>query len=214
MNGIIIIMSRCQHRSPWPNPATCLYRSSPPGYLQGYILFRHRAVVYRFQLCNLLTLDQAVNQETGASGRRYRGITLTCGQVEFSAIATPTGAGGCQIIIKTRCHRRLELIGVSCSWSSSCSSRQWEPAPDRGLVALSDPRLSSPAEWERSAAIVRWNWVNMLLSVPSPTHLSHIININPFATLSRIKCERYIFRKKCVRSSVLLIMFPHVYVYV
>ena len=28
---------------------------------------------------------------------------------------------------------------------------------------------------------------------PSPTPLSHITNINPFATFSRIKCERYIF---------------------
>ena len=27
--------------------------------------------------------------------------------------------------------------------------------------------------------------VNMLQSVPSPTHLSHITNINPFATLSQ-----------------------------
>ena len=36
----------------------------------------------------------------------------------------------------------------------------------------------------------------MLQSVPSPTHLSHITNINPFATLSIIKCERYIFLKE------------------
>ena len=39
---------------------------------------------------------------------------------------------------------------------------------------------------------------------------------NPFVTLSqpfRIKCEREIFLKKCVRSSLLLILFPHVYVY-
>ena len=49
---------------------------------------------------------------------------------------------------------------------------------------------------------------------PSPTHLSHITNINPFTTLSRIKCERYIFIKKCVRSSLLSIMFPHIYIYV
>ena len=49
---------------------------------------------------------------------------------------------------------------------------------------------------------------------PSPTHLSHITNINPFATLSWIKCERYIFLKKCVRSSLLLTMFPCIVVYV
>ena len=43
------------------------------------------------------------------------------------------------------------------SWNSSCSSRQWKPAPDRG-IGLSGPRLSSPAEWGRSAAIVRGTW--------------------------------------------------------
>ena len=40
--------------------------------------------------------------------------------------------------------------------------------------------------------------------VPSPTHLSHITNINPFATLSRIKCERYIFYKE-VCSFVIIV---------
>ena len=34
--------SRHQHGSPWPFPATL------PIGLQGYILYRHRAVVYRF----------------------------------------------------------------------------------------------------------------------------------------------------------------------
>ena len=38
-------MSRCQHGSPWPFLATRLYRSLLPGGLQGYILYRHRAVV-------------------------------------------------------------------------------------------------------------------------------------------------------------------------
>ena len=48
----------------------------------------------------------------------------------------------------------------------------------------------------------------MLQFVQSPTHLSHITLSQPF----RIKCERYIFLKKCV-CSLLLILFPHVYVY-
>ena len=34
----IIIMSRCQHRYPWPSLATRFYRSLLPGSLQGYIL--------------------------------------------------------------------------------------------------------------------------------------------------------------------------------
>ena len=41
----IYIMSRCLHRSPWPSLATSLYRPSHPA---GYILYRHRAVVYSF----------------------------------------------------------------------------------------------------------------------------------------------------------------------
>ena len=85
---------------------------------------------------------------------------------------------------------------------------------DEGL-GPSGPRLSSPAEWGRSAAIIQRNLASICCSLfPSPTHLSHITNINPFATLSRIKCKRYIFLKKCVRTSLLLIVFPHVYVYV
>ena len=52
--------------------------------------------------------------------------------------------------------------------------------------------------------------VNMLQSVQSPTHLSHTTLSQPF----RIKCERYIFLKKCARSSLLLILFPHVYIYI
>ena len=45
---ITIIMSGCQNGSPWPSFATRLYRPSLPGGLQGYILYRHRAVIYRF----------------------------------------------------------------------------------------------------------------------------------------------------------------------
>ena len=84
-------------------------------------------------------------------------------------------------------------------------------ASDRGLVALSDHLSSSPAEWERSAALVRGTW-GQYVAVCSVSHspLTH----NTFATLSRIKCERYIFLKKCVHLSLLLIMFPHIYLYI
>ena len=132
-------------------------------------------------------------------------ITLTCGRVEFGADATPTRSRWASNNYITRCHRQFELVGVSCSWSSSCSSRQWEPAPNRGR-GLQDPRLSSPAKWERSAAKIGGTGCQYVCSV-SNSPLTH----NPFATLLRIKCERYIFQKKCVRS-LLLIMFPHVYV--
>ena len=48
--NVIIIMSYRQHRSPWASLVTRLYHPSLPVGLQGYILYRHRAVVYRFEL--------------------------------------------------------------------------------------------------------------------------------------------------------------------
>ena len=59
-----IIMLRCQHISPWPSLATRLYRPSFLGGLLGYILYRHRAVVYRFQLV-VLPLLVHVKGSTG-----------------------------------------------------------------------------------------------------------------------------------------------------
>ena len=49
---IIIIMPRHQLRSPWPSPATLLYRLSVLIDFQGCILYQHRAVVYRFCPCS------------------------------------------------------------------------------------------------------------------------------------------------------------------
>ena len=54
---IIIIMSRHQHGYPWSSLATGLYRQSLPAGLQGYILYRHRAAVCRFELVVLPLLD-------------------------------------------------------------------------------------------------------------------------------------------------------------
>ena len=45
---IIIIMWCCQPVSSWPSLATRPFRPSLTGGLQGYILYRHRAVVYSF----------------------------------------------------------------------------------------------------------------------------------------------------------------------
>ena len=74
--------------------------------------------------CNILTFDRAVNQETGASGQRYRNITLTCGRAEFGADATPTGSRWASKNYITRCHRRLGSVSWSprqAEFSSSCS---------------------------------------------------------------------------------------------
>ena len=84
------------------------------------------------------------------------------------------------------------------SWSSSCNSRQWEPAPDRGLAALSDPRLSSKAEWERSAAIVRGTRGQYVAVCPvsnSPLTDNKYQNFrNPFEDKV---CEVYFSKEEC-----------------
>ena len=75
-----------------------------------------------------------------------------------------------------------------------------------------DPRLSSRAEGERSAAKGKGTGWGQYVAVSSAFN-SPLTN-NPFVTLwqsFRIKCERYIFQKKCLRSSLLCWLFPHVY---
>ena len=47
---IIIIMSHQQHGSHWSSPFTLLYGPSLPEGFRGYILYRHRDVVSRFEL--------------------------------------------------------------------------------------------------------------------------------------------------------------------
>ena len=77
-----------------------------------------------------------------------------------------------------------------------------------------DPRLSSSAERERSAAKdkgTEGQYVAVCSVSNSP--LTH----NPFVTLSqpfRIKCERYILLKKCVRSSLLCWLCFRMYMYI
>ena len=69
----------------------------------------------------------------------------------------------------------------------------WEPAADRRLWALSDLWLSNPAKIRK-----KYCWVNIAVC----PHLQLISYTQPNSTLSRIKCERYIFIKKCVRSYI------------
>ena len=44
--------------------------------------------------CNILTSDPAVDQGTGASGRRYQGITLTVDGLNWVQIRRSQEAGG------------------------------------------------------------------------------------------------------------------------
>ena len=53
---IYIILSSQQHGYPWSSIATLPYRSSLLAGPQGYIPYRHRAAVFRFELVALLLL--------------------------------------------------------------------------------------------------------------------------------------------------------------
>ena len=156
-------------------------------------------------MCNILTFDPAAIKKQVHPFEDVEDITLTCGRVEIGAIETPTESRWKSNNYITRCHKQFELESVS--WSSSCSSKQWELAPSRGL-GPSGPPVEQPSRMRKKCCWRQRNLRSICCSLFRFQFTSH------FATLSRIKCERYIFQKKFVRSSLLLILFPHVYVYV
>ena len=94
-------------------------------------------------MCNILTFDPAVNQETGASSRRYQSITLSWIRCNCSAHKK-------QVDDKQLYNRVPQTAWVS--WSSSCSSRQWEPAPSRGL-GPSGPPVEQPSRMWKEALL-------------------------------------------------------------
>ena len=104
---------------------------------------------------------------------------------------------------------------VGASWRQDASVRT---ASRQRTWALSDPRLSSPARMRKKCCYSQKNFGSICSSLsPSPTHHSHVTNINPFATLSRIKCERYIFYKEVcsfVRSLKFVIIIDYVSAYI
>ncbi len=92
----------------------------------------------------------------------------------------------------TRCHKRLESFAVSVG---DRMLAEWEPAPDRGLGPSVTHGWAAQPVCERSAAMVRRTWGQYATVCPRLQLTSHT---KPTSTLSRIKCERYIFIKKCV----------------
>ena len=102
-------------------------------------------------------------------------------------IRTPTGNRWVSNNYVTRCHKRLELScssssSYSCCWNQLGTRYQRENQfADRGLAALSDPRLSSPARMRKKCCYDQKNFGSICSSLsPSPIHLSHTTNINPF----------------------------------
>ena len=92
----------------------------------------------------------------------------------------------------TRCHRQFGSVQLQLE-SVGDKMPNWEPAADRGIWALSDPRLSSPSRMRNKCCYGQKNLGSICSSLSSsPTHLTHTTNI----TLSRIKCERLYFYKE------------------
>ena len=98
----------------------------------------------------------------------------------------------------TRCHRRLGTVpvGVGVSWGDRMLA--WESACRLGACGPQGPTAEQPQpRWGRSPAMVR-RTLGQYVTVCHRLHLTS--HIQPTSTLSRIKCERYIFIKKWVRS--------------
>ena len=128
-------------------------------------------------------------------------ITLTCGRVEIGAIATPTGCRWMSNNYITRCHSWSQLVGVRVA-VRGCENL----LPAEGL-GTQDPRLSSPAEWEKSAAIVRGTWGQYIaVCSVSNSPLTH----NPFATLSNKVWEVYFSKEVC--SFVIIVDYISAYI--
>ena len=64
-----------------------------------YVLQIRKHLYIYIYICNILTFDPAVHQGTGASSRRYQGITLTVDGLNCVRMWRPQEASGCQTII-------------------------------------------------------------------------------------------------------------------
>ena len=128
---------------------------------------------------------------------------------------TPTGSRWVSDNYITRCHRRLGELQFQLE-SVGDKMPNWEPAAERGLWALSDPWLSSLARMRKKCCYGQKNFGSIYNSLsPSPTYLSHTTNINPFENKV---WEVYFYKEVCPfvywSSSLLLTMFPLIFVYV
>ena len=101
--------------------------------------------------------------------------------------------------MRLECKRRharkrwAENLGILKNTSVGDEMPNWELATDRGLWALSDLRLSNPAKMRK-----KFCWINITVY----PRLWLIFFTQPTSTFSRIKCDKYIFIKKCVRSFI------------
>ena len=135
--------------------------------------------------------------------------------------STGPSVGGCTYVNKrknsgsmwtlnnniTRRTDGLSQLGTRWRIESQWQTESFGPSMTHGWA--NKPR------WERSAALVERRTLGQNNSLfPSKAYPSHTRNI----TLLRIKCEKYIFIKKCVRSFIEVRhycwLFPPIFVYV
>ena len=104
--------------------------------------------------CNILTFDPAVNRETGASGRRYH-LDMWTGLIRCRCDAHKK-----QGYVKQLYNPVPQTVRVS--WSQfvevRVAVRGSENQRKAERLGPQHTRLSSPAEWKRSAAIVGGSW--------------------------------------------------------
>ena len=157
-----------------------------------------------------MNLNKWINRETGASGRRYH-LDIWTGWIRCRCDAHKK-----QVDVKQLYNLVPQTVRVSWSQLQLKFELQFEAvrtSSQQRAWTIRTPGWAAQQNEKRSVAIVRGTggqYIEVCSVSNSP--LTH----NPFTTFSqpfRIKCERYIFLKKCVRSSLLLIMFPRIYVY-
>ena len=128
---------------------------------------------------------------------------------------TPTGSRWMSNNYITRWHRRLgsvsqfESVRVQFQWQLGTRCRSESQRQTEGLRPPG-PTGEQPSRMRKKCCDGQRDMGSICGSLsPAPTHLSHITNINPFATLSRIKCERYIFLKKLLLIMKLVDKFTY-----
>ena len=90
----------------------------------------------------------------------------------------------------TRCHRRIEVVGIRVSVPVGDKMPEWEPAPDSGLGSSANQNAKEMLLWSEELGVNMWQPPS--ISNSPLTYHKH--------QAYRIKCEGYIFIKKCVRS--------------
>ena len=130
-----------------------------------------------------------------------------------SFLVTPCALTSCHVVISEQ-DSTIRAVGYNRCVTGrrlrdgNPTVRFRQSAEDRSRVRDTQPtRGVSDEIWEEEV---------LSLSICLSTRLSHTAETS---TLSRIKCERYIFIKKCVRSFIevrklCLIMFPVIFIFV